>query len=60
MTGDPEYPDEELIFKQAVQMESAAARSAYIKRSCGDDARLLARMETLINAHENDEDDTYQ
>ena len=43
---------EKEIFEQAVEMSSAEAQLAFVKGACGRDAGLLARVETLLRAHE--------
>ncbi|UCG58179.1 MAG: serine/threonine protein kinase, partial [Phycisphaerales bacterium] len=49
-----EHKNEETIFKAAVKLKSPAERAAYIKTACGDNADLLARIEALLKAHEQD------
>ena len=43
---------EKEIFEQAIDLPSAEARRGYVKGACGDDAGLLARVQTLLRAHE--------
>ena len=49
---DAEHKDEEAIFKAAFKLKSPTERIAYLKRACGNDADLLARVEALLKAHE--------
>src|SRR3989442_5771846 len=44
--------NEETILEQALTFASTEARAAYLQGSCGDDAQLRARIESLIQAHE--------
>jgi eukaryotic-like serine/threonine-protein kinase len=39
---------EETIFAQALEIESAAEREAYLDRACGDDGTLRAEIEALL------------
>jgi hypothetical protein len=48
----PEHKDEEAIFKAVIKMESSTERKAYLKRACGSDTELLARVEALLDAHD--------
>jgi serine/threonine protein kinase len=43
---------EESIFLDAVQIESAADRAAYLDRACGDDSELKAEVEALLCSHD--------
>ena len=43
---------EEAIFKAAIKLTSPPERVAYVKQACGSDADLLARLETLLQAHD--------
>ncbi|HWB10984.1 MAG TPA: serine/threonine-protein kinase [Pirellulales bacterium] len=45
--------DERAIFDAAQQIESAAARSRYLKEACEDDATLFARVEALLKIHDD-------
>ena len=49
---DAEHKDEEAIFKAAFKLKSSTKRIAYLKRACGNDADLLARVEALLKAYE--------
>lgn len=40
------------IFMTALEMETLAERSAYVKEFCGDDEQLLARVQALLEAHD--------
>lgn len=50
----PEHKDEEAIFYAALDIKSPAERTAYLKRFCGNDTELLARMEALLKVHGNE------
>ena len=43
-----EQKNEESIFYRALELDSPAERSSYLKKACGDDADLLARIEALL------------
>jgi serine/threonine protein kinase len=43
---------EESIFTQALDIPSAAERSAYLDRACGGDRELRAEVEALLRAHQ--------
>jgi len=47
MNGDPKK-DEERIFYSALALTSPAAREAYLKEACGDDAELFERVRALL------------
>jgi serine/threonine protein kinase len=47
-----EQHSEEMIFKAAIKIRPSAERVAFIKQACGSDEGLLARLETLLRAHE--------
>src|SRR5438128_1615788 len=49
---NPDPANEETILEQALTFASTEARAAYLQGSCGDDAQLRARIESLIQAHE--------
>jgi len=51
-----EQKDEEVIFKNAIKLKTSVEREAYLKRACGDDAKLLRRLEILLNAHDQADD----
>jgi len=42
------------LFEQALDLESAAERQAFVKGACGEDAALCARVQALLQAHESD------
>jgi tetratricopeptide (TPR) repeat protein/serine/threonine protein kinase len=44
--------DPKAIFFEAVEMQSAAERAAFLAKACGDDAVLRARVEALLRAHD--------
>src|SRR6266446_310135 len=46
-------PSEEKIFEEALQLPDVEARSAYLKRACGNDEQLRQRIEVLLQAHES-------
>jgi serine/threonine protein kinase/tetratricopeptide (TPR) repeat protein len=48
---DAEHKDEEAIFKAAFKLKSPTERIAHLKRACGNDADLLARVEALLKAY---------
>jgi hypothetical protein len=39
------------IFNEALDLDSAADRAAYLDKACGSDPDLRARVETLLAAH---------
>jgi len=43
---------EEVIFKAAIKLESPAERVAYVRQACGSDAALRARLDVLLQAHD--------
>ena len=45
---------EKEIFEQALDLDSAEERLAFVQRACGEDAVLLARVQALLQAHETD------
>ncbi|MGB2821992.1 MAG: serine/threonine-protein kinase, partial [Phycisphaerae bacterium] len=47
-----EQPDEKAIFGAALAKESREEREAYLRRVCGGNAELLARLRALLEAHE--------
>ena len=46
-----EGKNEEAIFESAVEIDSPAERTAFVRSACGDDAKLLARVEALLRIH---------
>ncbi len=52
MSTTPQPGREKEIFEQALDLPSAEARLGYAQGACGGDARLLARVQTLLRAHE--------
>jgi len=44
--------NEEVIFEAAIQLRDGRERAAYLTKACGDDSKLLADVESLIQAHE--------
>ena len=46
---EPSLP-EELIFGQAVEIESAEERAAYLDRACGADPALRSEVEALLRS----------
>ncbi|MDH4238506.1 MAG: protein kinase [Phycisphaerae bacterium] len=49
-----EHKNEESIFYSALEMNSPAERSNYLKKACGDDVDLLARVEALLEVQESE------
>ena len=49
-TNQPEREKE--IFEQAIELASADERLGYLKGVCGGDGELLARVQTLLRAHD--------
>jgi len=47
-----EHKDERALFKAALKIASPTERSAYLKKACGNDTDLLARVEALLKANE--------
>src|SRR6185369_5501170 len=43
---------EETIFEQAVGLDSADSREAFIREACGKDAAMLERLRGLLRAHD--------
>jgi len=52
MVPDKERP-EEAIFKTAIQLDDRRERQAYVLEVCGDNRRLLADVETLLQYHDS-------
>ncbi|MDI6450438.1 serine/threonine-protein kinase [Anaerobaca lacustris] len=48
-----EENSEETIFKVAIQRHDRDERQAYVLEACGDDRRLLADVETLLQYHDS-------
>jgi eukaryotic-like serine/threonine-protein kinase len=46
--------DEEAIFNVARKIDSADARSDYLRQVCGEDTALRARVQALLRVHEQD------
>jgi WD40 repeat protein/serine/threonine protein kinase len=44
---------EKVLFEQALDLESAVERLAFLKGACGEDAALAARVQALLQAHED-------
>ena len=53
--NEPSLP-EESIFAQALELESAAERAAYLDRACGANRQLRAEVEALLCASEKSGD----
>lgn len=49
---DAEHKDERTIFKAALKIKSPTGRAAYLKGACENDAELLARVEALLESHD--------
>ena len=43
---------EEVIFKAAIKLKSPAERVAYVRQACGPDEALRARLDVLLQAHD--------
>ncbi|UCD49944.1 MAG: serine/threonine protein kinase, partial [Phycisphaerales bacterium] len=43
--------DEEAVFSAALAIQEAGKREAYLRETCGDDARLIGRIEALLRVH---------
>lgn len=48
---EPPMPDPDLIFSHAVDLNSTAARRAYLDKTCGHDGVLRQRLDELIEVH---------
>src|SRR5262249_14063870 len=46
---------ERSIFMEALEFDVPRERAAYIRRACGGDERLRARVEALLRRHQSDE-----
>jgi serine/threonine protein kinase/WD40 repeat protein/Tfp pilus assembly protein PilF len=44
---------EKSVFLEAIEIDSAAERAAYLDRACKDNPQLRAEVEALLRAHEN-------
>ncbi|MHC4538323.1 MAG: protein kinase domain-containing protein [Planctomycetota bacterium] len=51
-----EQRDEEAIFKTALKLKRPTEQMAYVKRACGSDSELLARVQALLKAHDEADD----
>jgi serine/threonine protein kinase len=49
-----EQKNEESIFYAALEIESSDKRSTYLKRACGSDSHLMARVEALLAVQEKE------
>ncbi|MFB0554771.1 MAG: protein kinase [Phycisphaerae bacterium] len=47
-----EHNDERVVFKAALKIKSPTERAAYLKKACGINTKLLARVEALLKAHD--------
>jgi len=45
------HSDERGIFKGALRLESPTEQAAYLKKACGEDTVLFARIKALLKAH---------
>ena len=52
MADSSPYLRERQIFEHALDLESAGERLGYVKGACADDAALLARVQALLQAHD--------
>ena len=41
------------LFSQAIEIDGAQERAAFLRQACGDDAQLLGEVTSLLNAHEH-------
>ncbi len=48
---DAGHSDERVIFKAALRLESPTEQAAYLKKACGEDTALFARIKALLAAH---------
>src|SRR6186997_3570600 len=46
-----EKPEIQVIFHEAIALVSDEDRARYLDQACGDDHRVRARIEALLNAH---------
>ena len=44
--------DEESIFNAAIELDSPAERTAYLRKACGKDQNLLNRVQALLELNE--------
>jgi hypothetical protein len=49
----PKQPDEESIFRRAIELTGTEARNRFVETACGADAMLLAQVVALREAHED-------
>ena len=47
---DIDNRNEETIFNAAIEIDSPQERAAFVKSACGDDAKLLSRVEDLLRS----------
>src|SRR5262245_42750068 len=52
MATTPQQNREKEIFERALDLESAERRQRFMEQACGDDAALLARVQTILVASE--------
>ena len=52
----PARPDVKAIFTEALRLPEGTGRAAYLDRTCGGDAGLRLRVETLLAAHARADD----
>ncbi|MBU1947919.1 MAG: serine/threonine protein kinase, partial [Candidatus Eisenbacteria bacterium] len=50
---NPESKDIKQIFAEALKLQTAPERAAYLNECCGEDAALRAEVESLLSAHED-------
>ncbi len=49
---EAEYRTEEKIFSMAIQFENHSERDAYVVKACGDNQKLLADVQALLQHHD--------
>src|SRR5262249_36632103 len=54
MANTPQPNREKEIFEQALDLESAEERQRFLAEACGEDAVLLARVQALLRASEEE------
>ena len=49
----PEPNPEKAVFEQALELESAKARTEFVRQACGGDHALIARVRALLQVAES-------
>ena len=52
IVNDKSSRDEESIFHAALELDGSTARTAYLKKACGNDRELLDRLQALLELNE--------